>query len=266
MIWDMFRLSARSLSFKRMSMTNFLSTSIPKTLPTLNPSLIAELLADSPRPLIHAQAELIILDGQYLLHYRNGDKTQYKFLSNAAVRHAFAHSSIDSGWLPPGVVRWGSGEKGEWIIQFSPSSRHTLLFASEQKPIVLNIPMPGLVFMGYGRDYYLWAVKGKQFDKSAIAYHAPLPNIDSNGRICFGSNTVPRVSPTGITEAWTLFLNSPFNRDHANNKSRRYPDSVMLHLQEVYQQCKKKYPYRDLIPVSKDSINIDQLVEQRLKY
>lgn len=247
-------------------MTNSLSTSIPKTLPTLNPSLIAELLANSPRPLLHTQAELIILDGQYLLHYRDGDKTQYKFLSSTALRNAFAHSSIDSGWLPPGVVRWGSGEKGEWIIQFLPPSRHTLLFAFEQKPILLNIPMPGLVFMGYGGDYYLWAVKGSQFDESAIAYHTPLPNIDYNGRICFGSNSAPKASPAGITEAWKLFLNSPFNRDHANNKSRCYPDSVILHLQEIYQQGKKKYPYRDLILISKDSINIDQLVEQRLKY
>lgn len=244
-------------------MTHSLST------PTLNPSLLVELLTDAPRPLIHAQAELIFLDGQYILHWRDGEQIQYKFLSSAAVRHAFAHSSIDSGWLPPRVVRWGSGDKGEWMIQFLSPQHHTLLFVcdSGDQPMTLTVPMPGLVFAGRGRDYYLWALKARQFNPEAQVYHAPLPNIDAAGRICFGSNAVPSVSGVGILQAWQLFLNSPFNRDYTSGKSRANSTDVRSHLVTLHQQGKKRYPLRDLVPMERGKgISVDQMVQQFLKY
>ena len=159
-------------------------------------------------------ALLFICGDQYLFRHRTKEGgIAYKFVCAASVRAAFAEETIDTNWLPSNVRRWGIGKHGEWIVIAFPPQRHPFTFASEsgdEKAITLELPMPGLVFLGYGQKYHVWAFKDKELKADTPLFAAPLPNVDANGAICFGSNAVPKASATAIQDAWHLFLASPF--------------------------------------------------------
>ena len=213
-------------------------------LPTLDERASAVIFGSlSPPPL----CQLSIFEGQYLLTYQE-DSTHYtKFISSAAVRAAFVNLPVDSGFLPPGVVRWGSGSQGDWLVQFIPATRYNIPVILNSEVIRLTVPLPPLIFMGIDSHYYVWAVKVKMFNPNALAFHAPLPNINECGLICFGSNHVPKVSSKTFSETWQIFFNSAFNGDLASGKSRSYPNDVRPFLVGLATLGKKRYPYRDLV-------------------
>ena len=68
-----------------------------------------------------------------------------------------------------------------------------------------------------------------------MLYHAPLPNVYNDGKLCFGTNTPPdlnRGEEVGkstaqlLQEAWEMFIGSPFNGHLAQDKSKTHPTDV----------------------------------------
>ena len=209
----------------------------------LSGELIRELLAPAPRPIIESKAELIFLDGQYLFHYREGKQEHYKLLSPASVRQAFSNEPIDSGWIPFGVVRWGIAARGEWVVMFVHPKAHKLDFGSNE---TLTVALPSFIFLGVGKYYYIWAITGETFDPGSTAFHAPLPNVRPGGDICFGNNIPPSANCQTIAQAWDLFMQSEFNGDLANGKSRSQPNDVREKLRSVAKRRSRAYPVKDL--------------------
>lgn len=217
------------------------SSGLTNILPRLNISAISHSIINQTT---HGEilGHLLFLPGQYLLVYKEGEATTYKFISPAALREAFVAEPIDSGYLPPNTVRWGKCHKGEWLVQFYPPQRCCISLENT----TLTVPMPGLVFAGCDRKYWIWAVK--KFDPNSPIFHAPLPNVMENGSICFGGNSVPNCSAAHIMQVWQLFWHSPFNQDLVQGKSKSYPENVRSHLQQLHNSNSKKYPTRDLVP------------------
>lgn len=220
---------------------------VTNLLPPLNISTISDAIINKT---INAEilAHLLFLRGQYLLVYKEGESTTYKFVSPAALREAFVAEPIDSDYLPPNTVRWGRCHKGEWLVQFYPPQRYQIFLENT----TLTVPMPALVFAGCDRLYWIWAVK--EFDPNSQLFHAPLPNVMEDGSICFGENSPPQCSPTAIMQAWKLFWNSPFNNHLVQGKSKSHPQNVRSHLQKLHYNNSKKYPLRDLVPRSNKTI------------
>jgi PRTRC genetic system protein B len=206
----------------------------------------------SPMANDETAALLFICGDQYLFRHRakNG-AVVFKFVSPAAVRAAFAEETIDTDWLPRDARRWGIGKRGEWIVITFPLQKHRLLFADENgKTMSLEIPMPALAFFGYGQRYYLWAFKDNELGSETMLFAAPLPNLDANGAICFGSNVVPKASAKTIVEAWRLFLASPFTNHSVNGKSRKYPNDVRTQLM-LLSEKRRRYPLDDLVSLNR---------------
>jgi hypothetical protein len=241
---------------------------------------------------------LYLLEGQYLYGQQTEDGSlRYKFVSAASVRLAFSQEPVDSGWLPPEVRRWGYTPSGQWAVMFVPPARHRLWLVSEivlpppqpgeedgppsgeqasvprqseTGPLALEVALPGLVFAGVGQHYYLWAVKEVEFLPEGWAYHAPLPNVYPDGRICWGSNRVEPVTPQTLRAAWQLFISSPFNQHLAGGKSRRYPENILAGLERLAASSPKTrrraYPLRDLQPLTtgwqREGASVGGLVER----
>jgi hypothetical protein len=211
--------------------------------------IIREVLEVAPRKLSVIQAELLFIEGgTYIFHYQSRDSSQYKCLSPATLRAAFANTPIDSGWMNPEskIVRWGTGSTGEWTIKFVPPQKHEINLL-ESKYLV---PLPAMVFLGLKSDYWIWAIKGSNFDPKAEAFHVPLPNIylhsyQACGCICWGDNKPPAASPNTITKAWELFISSPFNGHLSDGKSRVQPHDVGRQLKKAVKRS--FYPIKDLI-------------------
>jgi hypothetical protein len=132
--------------------------------------------------------------------------------------------------------------------------------------VAVQIPLPGLVFAGAGLHYYLWAVKAKEFSPVLPAYHAPLPNIYPDGRICWGSNQVEAVTAQNVVATWKLFITSPFNTHLVQGKSKQYPENILLQLAKLGITWRKTYPTSDLLPLKnggeRQGWTIDRLVER----
>lgn len=198
-------------------------------------------------------ASLMFIAGdQYLFRYRDkAGATAYKFVSPAAVRTAFVHETIDTGWLPSNVRRWGMGRLGEWLLVTHPPRRYSFTFTADQgnDAATLQIVMPALAFFGYGQKYYLWAFTDRELNANTPLFTAPLPNIEGNGAICFGQNVLPHASTKTIGEAWNLFLMSPFSNHSVNGKSKAFPEDVRMQLEKLSQANRRRYPLRDLVPL-----------------
>lgn len=208
-------------------------------------------------------ALLIVNDEQFVYWTKERGGEQCKSLSPEDVQAAFALQSVDSGWLPPGVVRWGRSGGAEWLIKFIPAGRHMLTFhLPDQPPREVTLRLPPLLFAGREYSYHVWAVKKREFSPMAALFHAPLPNINDGGKICFGGNRLPLASPKTIDAAWRLFVQAPFNNTWVGGKSHRYPKNILdvLLSPEV---TRRGYPLRDLVPVS-GGVTIDRLVEEYL--
>jgi len=199
-------------------------------------------------------AALLFLHGdQYLFRYRKQDGgVVYKFVSPAAVRAAFAEETIDTGWLPSHVARWGIGKRGEWlVITFPPQKHHFSFGESDGTVTTLEVPMPALAFFGYDQRYYLWAFKDSKLKDDTPLFAAPLPNVNANGAICFGSNAVPKASAQTIGDAWQLFTVSPFTNHLCGGKSRQFPDDIRGQLMKLATHHRRRYPLDDLVGLNR---------------
>jgi PRTRC genetic system protein B len=211
----------------------------------------------SPMSADEMAALLFICGDQYLFRYRTNASRNgvvYKFVSSAAVRAAFAEETIETNWLPMNARRWGIGKRGEWIVITFPPQKHRFSFVTENKEtgtMTLELPMPALAFFGYDQRYYVWAFTDAELKGETNLFAAPLPNVDANGAICFGSNLVPKASARTIEEAWRIFLASLFTNHSVNGKSRKHPDDVRKQLLRLAETKRRRYPSDDLVSLNR---------------
>lgn len=201
-------------------------------------------------------------NGQYLWETRDaaGAVTR-KFLAPAQVAEAFRSAPLDSGWLPPGVVRAGGGARGEFACLFVPARRHRLPVerAGGRGVQTLDIWLPSFVFLGLAGSYRVWAVKTAALDPAAPLFHAPLPNVFGHGGVCWGTAAPPRASARTITTAWEIFAASTFNGHAASGKTRTHAGDVREVLRALA-RSKKRFPLGELIPFRDRDNTLDAVV------
>ncbi|PSB23344.1 hypothetical protein C7B61_00860 [filamentous cyanobacterium CCP1] len=232
--------------------------------PILSSEIIQAVLADPPRKSSAIQAELLFLDGYYIFHRQDKNLPVadiYKCVSPAALQTAFSHEPIDTGWMQPGIVRYGTGSMGTYLIKFIPPATY-LLDCDEVG--TLKTPLPAMIFMGIETKYWVWTIKGKTLDPKAFAFHTPLPNIYNSGQVCWGVNEPPDTSPQTINMAWNLFISSLFTSHLATGKSKSHSDDVRQQLLKLHQQGKRfTYPASNLMPIGNKK-SVDALVQEIL--
>ncbi|URD53519.1 prokaryotic E2 ligase family D protein [Chroococcidiopsis sp. CCNUC1] len=219
-------------------------------LPQLSAMAIARTIAHTV-PDDEILGHLLILRGQYIFVSKAQDGVEYKPVSPEAVAAAFSTPAIDSGWLSNHIVRWGKGKNGEWILLYFPPQKYNILLQNTANhSLQLVFPLPALLFVGIGRTYYIWAMKGSSFDPAGNLYAAPLPNVMGEGSICFGNNLVPQCNSQNVVEIWNLFWSSPFNSDAVSHKSKQFPEDIRNQLILLHDKKAKRYPASDLVPIS----------------
>jgi len=189
-------------------------------------------------PPADAKAALFFLEGHYQLNWRMGSVERTKFLSPAQIGRAFStRDTFDSGWLETFVLRFAQEKKTHKILSVLPVGRRKI-FITDPRPVneretedestddsilEIEIPLPTLLLLGFGQSYYLWATLDKTVNEKSKISHAPFPNLDSSGGICFGKNTAPECRFDTIESVWRLILDSPFNNHQAANRCRTHP-------------------------------------------
>jgi hypothetical protein len=211
------------------------------------------------------EAAIFITGTSYVYKRRvsnNPKQFTYKCLSPETLQRAFHLDVLDSGWLLPGIVRHGANTTGNWAVLFVPPTSTTIEIASPQS--VLTVALPGFVLLGLHQTYWLWASAEDAFNQSAIAYHAPLPNVYDNGAICWGTYTPPVNSLTNIVSTWEKFISTPFANHLVSGKSRSHSNDIcqkLLALNEASGTNTTYYPTDDLIPIGRSSAIADLIDE-----
>lgn len=216
------------------------------------PDLLRDLLSEVPGMSLFAVKGALLFVGEkadlYIMHTKERGPF---FVDSETVRAAFKQAASDSGILPPGVIRFGTGLSGEqWMVVHIPPARYTLSLVGFEPTLVrINIPLPGFVFVGVMNRYHVWAVKEPVMREETVVYHAPLPNVSPDtGGICWGGVSVPSVSNATIHQAFQLFMESLFNGHQIADRSHTYPQDVRLLLYELAQSKRRAYPFEDLLP------------------
>ncbi len=211
-------------------------------------------------PPVEAKAALFFLEGHYQLNYLEGSVERTKFLSPAQIGRAFTVKDVfDSGWLETNVIRFAQEKKTHKILSVLPAGRRKIFItdprsareretddeSTSDSVLELEIPLPTLLLLGSGQNYYLWATLDKTVNQKSKISHAPFPNLDSSGGICFGRNTAPECRLDTIESVWRLILDSPFNNHQTANRCRTHETDARKLLFEL--NGKKTFPKNALI-------------------
>lgn len=212
-------------------------------------------------PPADAKAALFFLEGQYQLNWREGSVERTKFLSPAQIGKAFSTRDVfDSGWIETGILRFALlARKTSKILSVLPAGRRKIFITDprsadereideetiEDSILEVESPLPNLILLGFGQSYYLWATLDKNVTQKSKICAAPFPNLDSSGKICFGTNITPECRLETIESVWRLILDSPFNNHQTQNRCLSHPKDVRKLLLTL--NGKKTFPKNALI-------------------
>ena len=210
--------------------------------------------ADLPAAALDAspRAALILTDESiYLARYDDqGQRAALYPVSSADVAAVFNQATASTGLLPADCLFWQHTAQGQRLAIWLPPARRTLRFAGRIAP--LTMPVPGLVFVGRGRSYWLYAATRRP-ERGDRLYFAPLPNVHPNGGICAGTVKFPACSSQTIHAAAALFWESAFNYDLLLGTVTAEGDAVKT-LRSLSKA--RVFPERLLVP----SITVNQLL------
>jgi len=134
-------------------------------------------------------------------------------VSAQAVASALNPFGVDTGLLSLDTLFWQSRGADPRIGVYLPPARRRLLFDSARRVQALDVPLPGLVFVGHRNRYFVWASKSRPQDEADPLYLAPFPNIYGDGSICPGNAPFPRCEGRAMAQAVRVFFESSFNTD-----------------------------------------------------
>lgn len=192
-------------------------------------------------PKIEFTAALYFLDGHYLFRHKAQGGWANKFVTAADVQAAFTGKEQDSGWLQAGIVRVGQNARGPFFVYSPPAQKAEIWLGDER----LTVPLPRTVLLCVGAEAYLFALNETHFSATARALVAPFPNVDGDGRICWGRNAKPAADPARARQTWELFFAAPFNSDYMGNKCASEKTDVRVLLRGL--AGKSKFPAAELL-------------------
>ena len=212
-----------------------------------------------------AAAALYFLPGQYLFETIGENRHGLKALSSAQVTRAFRDLQTDTGWIDRRVLRYREAPDGNAILSYLPAGVRTITLAfSSDRVESLTVPLPTLILLGKGKDYYLWAAATSKVIRNTRLAVAPLPNIGS-GKICFGKNEVPETHPSSVQTVWKLIFDAPFNGDHSTGRCQTERDVRDL-LEKLAADKVKKFPTPQLIMSSSTVEDAWERIVERTRY
>lgn len=197
-----------------------------------------------------AAGALYFLPGQYLFKRVENGREIAKALSSEQISRAFRDFQIDTGWLERRILRYREEPDGNSFLSYEPARIRRIFVERDAGEICeIDLPLPTLVLLGKGREFYLWAARGSRVTANTRLALAPLPNVGGDnyqGKICFGKNEVPEARADAVEFVWNLVFNAPFNRDRANDKCRSAPEDVRKLLFDLAKRKAKTFPSLEL--------------------
>jgi PRTRC genetic system protein B len=184
----------------------------------------------------------------YTRHGADGVRSCYE-VAPADLAAAFANVPLATPILPAGILHWSRADGRERpVLYLEPATRPVIILEEDGTRTPLSIPFPGLVFVGHGVDYQLYAVKARPSEMSERLFVAPFPNVDgARGKVCWGNARRPVATTKTVRAAWELFVAADFNNHWIDHCSESEPDDVRLLWRKLATGGASEYPLDDLV-------------------
>lgn len=168
-----------------------------------------------------------------------------------------ARLTFDTGLLAPEVLCVRHDGERRLVVQYRKRQKTPLLLESSDS--VLRVPLPDLVMIRVVNsdqrpDYRVFASKGRPTDLSAALFHAPLPNVYQDGRVCWGN--IPKASMVSLQantldEDFALLLGTTFTGHSVSGKSRSHAADIRAKYLDMQERRTRTYPTRDFMPIGR---------------
>lgn len=151
--------------------------------------------------------------------------------------------------LPPDCLGWSKFQgKERFVIYIPPAPQTVTVLWPGPKVERMTFTFPPLVWIGWGSSYKIFALKARPSELSERLFHAPFPNVDAKGNICWGTANPPAASTRTIHEAFQTFKDSDFNNHQSNGCSEKHREDIRKLWQELSPiDGPLDYPLEDLI-------------------
>lgn len=179
-----------------------------------------------------------------LAKYRDGQVTDAYVVDPTELAAALAGIELSSGLLPRGCLFWAKKEGDDRLAIYIPPQIWPVMVRDEAQ--AWRVPLPGLILVGHGYHYSLWAAPERPTQADTPLYMAPCPNVHPEG-VCRGSAPFPQAGPATMWQAVDAFFQSKFNRDLSTHKSKAYPHCVLDQWRALHQAGAQEYPLDDLV-------------------
>jgi hypothetical protein len=187
---------------------------------------------------------------------RDGDQVSEYPVDPAQVAVALsAKIRFDTGLLSDSTLLVRQEGVKKTVVDYRAPQKTGLYLDESDTP--LRVALPGLLLIRITSEdrnpqYQVYAVKKRPVTLDEPLFHAPIPNVFSNGTICWG--TVQAVTDTALKGArlaadWAVLLGSRFNDHGVGGKSKSHPKDIRQFLIALEGRKARSYPKADLLPV-----------------
>jgi PRTRC genetic system protein B len=197
------------------------------------------------------EAQIDIYRHAVVLTRRAGGAWRSYNVAPEGLAQALAGLPLASGLLPPDTLGWGLAHGEPYLVRYVPPQAVVLPVEVARSVTTYQIQTPPLVWAGRGLDYKLYALatQGRPTRADEPLYKAPFPNVYDHAGICWGSADRPQpATPAGLEAALATFFGSQFSLHVDNQKSKKYPATVVALWKEL--DAETPYPLDDLVAVS----------------
>lgn len=213
----------------------------------------------TPHPAEPVQRPLVRLDffAEMVLLTRFGESHSQTCYPVAVedVAGVFTDIRLATGLLPRETLFWQKQGDVTTLAIYVPARRWQVQVMDER---TYHIPLPPMMFVGRGRNYYVYALRSRPRGPHTPLWHFPSPNVSDNGSICLGNAPFPTCTTATIYSALHLFLEgSAFNDHLVQGRSATFPDDVRQ-LWELL-DGQKRFPSHHLSPLN---VTLGQLMRQ----
>ena len=161
---------------------------------------------------------------------------------------------LETGLLSPNTIYVAQEGVHKIVVEHRPRKKTAIFLEGSEAAVV--IPLPDLLMLRRasdkgGPDYRIFAVKERPTDLKAALYHAPLPNLYDDGRVCWGSVRRENLSGATLEEDWRILLGTPFGSHNCARRSKEFPDDVRKKYLDMERRKSRVYSKRDLLPAKR---------------
>ena len=140
------------------------------------------------------------------------------------VAGVFTDIRLATGLLPRETLFWQKRGDVTTLAIYVPARRWQVQVVDER---TYHIPLPPMLFVGRGRNYFVYALRSRPRGLHTPLWHFPSPNVNEHGVICLGNAPFPTCATDTIYSALHLFLEgSAFNNHLVKGRNATFPDDV----------------------------------------